>query len=622
MPETPDTSIAPAGRRRPVPRSLRHRHVPAWSRRRRELVVGGLALGLTGLAFAIGLTSGTLVQPVRFAFVFAFSVVSAVFAGLLWWRVRPWSPIGPLLCALGLLQGLVAFAGSANALAFSLAILLQAPVFILAFYLPASFPSGRLDTGGRLVMALITAVLLLGFVPRLLVSEQISGGAPVGCGTACPENRLLVVSDPGLAAFFGDVDRWGRVAAGVLLVALLVSRFVRASRPRRRMTLPVYVTVTCWLAVYSLFVTALTAGASAGTLERLGAGLNVARLLYPLGFIAAIVLARAYAGAALQSMVGEIGGQTTRSSLERIVRRVLDDPGARLAFWVRQDAAYVDSGDARVALPEEDPAVSVDVFRDATGEPVVALVHDSVLDEDPELVAAVGSAAALALENRRLDETLRLSNIELRESQKRLATAVAGERRRMQRDLHDGSQQHLVALRVELELARESAEDEGLSERLAEIGSGLDVALEELRSVARGIYPSLLADMGLQEALKAACRRSGIAVSLDVEPLPRYPDEVEIAVYFSCVEALQNVAKHAGRDAHAELRLWADDTDLHFRVVDDGLGFEPPPAGDGAGLTNIADRLGALGGTFSLDSAPGRGTTARGSIPIAGLARS
>jgi signal transduction histidine kinase len=489
----------------------------------------------------------------------------------------------------GLLQGFLAFTASANALAFSLAIILQVPALFLVFYLPASFPSGHLDPRGRLVMAFTAGVLLLRFVPKLLVSDEISGGAPGSrCAAECPENRLLVVSDPSLAALFRDMEQWGRVAAGVLLVALLVSRLTRASRPRRRMLLPVYVTVTCWLAAYTAYTSALAAGASDDTLDRLGVGLAVSRLLYPLGFVAAILLARAYAGKALQSTVAALAGRPSERSIERIVRGVLDDPGAWLAFRGRTNAHWVDPRGRTVEIPEPGGGVTADVFENGAGEPLVAVVHDPVLDEDRELVVAVGRATALALENRRLDETLRAANVELRASQRRLASAVAGERRLMQRDLHDGSQQRLVALRIQLELAREAESDPELRERLAAIGSELEVALDELRAVARGIYPSLLADMGLREALEAACRRSGLPVELDLRPVPRYPDEIEAAVYFSCVEALQNAAKHAGRDARAELRLWADDDEVHFCVRDEGVGFDRGLVRDGSGLTNIA----------------------------------
>ena len=610
----------------PGPHLLRSLLVPKRigdvSVRERELALGVLALGCVALAFVVPLTSDTLAHPVGFAWLAAWSVVGFVLAGLLWWRARPWSRIGPLLCALGFLLGLATFQGSASELGFSLGVLVDAPVVLLAWYLVLVFPGSRLDAPARLVMTFASAVILLGFIPNFLLSADISGATPLArCGDGCPSNALLVASESGLADFFGGIDRFGRVAVTLLIAGLVTSRFLRASRPRRRTLLLVYSAVGLWLGSFAVYNTAVNANVSVDVLDRIGIGVTVSRLLYPLAFIAALVLARAYAGGALQTMVHELRTDSTLRSVERTVRSVLADPSSRLAFWLPQSRQYVDAAAHPVELPAPKGDTSVHVFRSADREPLVAIVHDPALDEDPELLEAVGEATVMVLENRRLDEELRQAREALSLSERRLGAAVTDERKRIERDLHDGSQQRLVAIRIGLELARERAEgDPEGHARLAKLGEQLDHAVEELRGLVQGIYPSVLPDFGLRAALKAAAERSGVAVDLDLQEIPRYPAHLEAGVYFACVEALQNATKHAGSDAHVKLRLWTDGAMVCFCVSDDGLGFSPGADPEGLGLRNMADRLAALDGTFCLETAPGHGTEATGSVPVGRLA--
>jgi signal transduction histidine kinase len=233
-----------------------------------------------------------------------------------------------------------------------------------------------------------------------------------------------------------------------------------------------------------------------------------------------------------------------------------------------------------------------------------------MLGEDPELVNAVGGTALLTLENRRLEQDLLDSVGALRASQRRLVAAASSERRKIERDLHDGVQQKLVALRIHLELVLELAEGEnGLARSLSRLGAEFDEALDELRSVAHGIYPPLLAEAGLEAALHDAIRRSTVPLTAKIEDVGRLSEECEAAIYYCCLEALQNVAKHAGDDASASLQLWQDRSVVRFRVSDDGDGFVESSTARGAGLTNMADRIGAVGGTLAVRSQPGRGTT-------------
>jgi signal transduction histidine kinase len=221
-----------------------------------------------------------------------------------------------------------------------------------------------------------------------------------------------------------------------------------------------------------------------------------------------------------------------------------------------------------------------------------------------------------------LDQVRRQSE-ELRASRARVVSAGDAERRRIERDLHDGAQQRLVALIANLRLARELARSDPAEgfEVLEGLGTMGQEALTELRELAQGIYPPLLADRGLPDALAAAALRAPLDARVDVRVNDRQPADVEATVYFCCLEALQNVSKHAGAGATAAVRVVETGDWLRFEIADDGLGFEPETHAFGAGLTNMADRLGALGGTLTIESDPARGTQLVGAIPLTVRAR-
>jgi signal transduction histidine kinase len=206
---------------------------------------------------------------------------------------------------------------------------------------------------------------------------------------------------------------------------------------------------------------------------------------------------------------------------------------------------------------------------------------------------------------------------ELARSRSRVVAAADAERRRIERNLHDGAQQHLVALAINLRLARDLADNDPQTVKtmLDQVGAEIHDTLQELRDLARGIYPPLLTERGLGEALPAAAARSPVATTVDTTGIGRYPTEVEAAVYFCCVEALQNATKHAGPTASVAVRVWDDGQALRFQVSDDGSGFDTTQPDQGQGLANMRDRLGAIGGTLEVRSAPGHGTTVSGVIP-------
>jgi signal transduction histidine kinase len=244
------------------------------------------------------------------------------------------------------------------------------------------------------------------------------------------------------------------------------------------------------------------------------------------------------------------------------------------------------------------------------GALTVAMPAAEPLSKDGErLVTDLASQAGLVLRNVRLIE-------ELHESRRRIVAAQDERARKLERDLHDGAQQQLVALSVKVGLAEQlSARDpEKTKALLGELRADAGDALENLRDLARGIYPPLLADRGLVEALNAQARKAPVPVSLEPDGVGRYPQEIEAAVYYCCLEALQNMGKYA-EASRATVRIAESDGDLTFSVTDDGSGFDASSTPHGSGLTNMRDRVEALGGALEIWSMPGAGTTVSGRVP-------
>jgi signal transduction histidine kinase len=244
---------------------------------------------------------------------------------------------------------------------------------------------------------------------------------------------------------------------------------------------------------------------------------------------------------------------------------------------------------------------------------------------DERILAELAQQVGLALRNVRLDSQLQASldqnrrqTEQLKVSRARVVSAGDAERRRIERDLHDGAQQQLVALSVNLRLAQELTDSDpaGATAILGQLGTDVESALEGLRELAHGIYPPFLAERGLAEALSVVAARALLPTRLDVAGIGRYPPQVEATVYFCCLEALQNAGKHAGDGASATIHVREREGGLLFDVADEGVGFDPASKAQGAGLTNMTDRIGALGGSLRIEASPGRGARIAGAIPL------
>ena len=249
------------------------------------------------------------------------------------------------------------------------------------------------------------------------------------------------------------------------------------------------------------------------------------------------------------------------------------------------------------------------VTIDQEGQAVAAMAADETLAEDPELVRAAASATLVAVENGALEG-------ELRASRTRVLEAERAERERIGRDLHDSAQQRLIALRIRLMLLGEqlgAPEERAAVERL---GEEVDHTIHELRDIANGVMPAVLADRGVGAALEAVARRSAVRVSVYDSGIGRPPEPVETAIFFSCVECLQNAAKHAGPDALVSIHLARSDGHISFSIEDDGAGFEPGRVRRGAGLANVESRLAELGGRVQVETREGQGTRVSGAVPV------
>jgi len=243
--------------------------------------------------------------------------------------------------------------------------------------------------------------------------------------------------------------------------------------------------------------------------------------------------------------------------------------------------------------------------------------NDPLSVPEAKLVDDLAAQAGLVLRNVRLTEELRANLDELRASRQRLVSAQDGERRRIERNIHDGAQQQLVALAVQARIAEGVAgsDPDKVRDLLRSLQEGLQETLGDLRDLARGIYPPLLADQGLVAAIEAQARRATMSVIVEASDVGRYSQEAEAAVYFCVLEALQNVAKYA-EVSTAKVNLRGGPGEVGFEVRDEGLGFDPATIADGTGVQGMRDRLAALGGDLIVNSTPGRGTSVTGAVPV------
>jgi signal transduction histidine kinase len=575
---------------------------------RRDLFIALLALGAGVGVVLLVLRSEREPGPAAASAVLALVVGWAyVGSGLIARRQRPENRLGTVMVLIGFAWFATFLADADASLVFTLGTALES-IYLLGFvYLVLSFPTGRLRS--RLDRALIAAAVVL--VTVVEMAWLLFADSRSQICSDCPSNAFEVTRNDGVANALLQGQRTVGVVLSVFTVALLVRRWRRASPPSGARALRCSgQVVRCSPRLRS--PSATTSSTTPSGPDRLGRGHWSSRRFQS---VLAVLLQRRLARGAVAGLVVELGEGTTSIDLREALGRAVGDPSLELAYWVPASARYVDSSGHPVELPQPGSERAATVVE-REGEPIAALLHDPALAENNELVQSVCAAAALTLENARLQAELLARLTELQASRARLVEATDSERRRIERDLHDGTQQRLVSIAMALGLAESklAADRPEVEPVLREAREALAVALAELRELTQGIRPAILVERGLAAALDDLSRRAALPVRLDVAVRHRLPEQVESAAYFVASEALANAAKHS----HAsEVRLAAsrEGALLVLEVADDGIGGAA--SGGGSGLRGLADRVEALGGMLTVSSPPGRGTTVRAEIPCA-----
>jgi len=479
---------------------------------------------------------------------------------------------------------------------------------VVFVHLVLAFPSGRLtDRYDRLLVGGAYVFIAVSRIAWLIVWSP-----PFHKDAFTPRNPFLLIPSSELAWLFGP---FAILMITPFLFALVLiglwRHWQRASPATRRALLPVMVAAPIQLA---LTVAWHAADANPTGWDFLRVALQnplagLAGVVFPLGFLIGTVQARLARGG-IADLAVELGRGVPLGSLRDTLARTLRDPTLVLAFPAPAGAGYVDSAGQPVELPATASGHRAVVHVQRADETLAVLSYDAAIQrEDPERIDAVVSVARLALENERLAAQVRAQLDEVKASRVRIVEAGDAERRRIERDLHDGAQQRLVVLAMRLDQARqESAEAADLIDSTR---AELLTVVREVRDLARGLHPTILTESGLAAAVDSLAERTPFAVTSDVTD-KRYPAEVEVAAYFVIAEGLTNVARYAGAtEAHVEIKE-VDDR-LIVTVSDNGRGGADPSRG--SGLRGLADRVATIGGDLQVSSERGGGTTLMASLP-------
>ena len=541
----------------------------------------------------------------------AFVVANVAGGAYTWWR-RPASGFGPLFAAIGLLFALTSLNGFAAPLAFTLGRVLYATVMFALVYVFLSFPGARLASRAdrRLVAGLAVVDVVVWIVVLALAVRLPTTGPFSECAAVCPHNALRVfdgAAEAGRVA--GVVANAVTVGSFLAVTVLLLVRLRRAGRAGRRTVAPLFAAMCALLMALAAYTIVREAFDARPTV--LSATVAAAILLIPVAIVAGQVRGRLFAARRLGSLVSDVAGTpVTGPDVERLVGEALGDPTLTLARWDASGALYRDLDGAPTAA---DGRMTLELLRD--GVPYALVAYDPAIDQAPDVIRGVAAGALVLLDNARLAEERGQLADALRSSRARMATATHDERVRIERDLHDGVQARLNGLLLKLGLARDLADNPELRAALEEAGDDAAAAVQDVRMLARGVYPPVLRESGLAPALRAFAVTAPVPVHVDVVGEGSGPDAALAAVYFTALEAIQNAIKHGGGAVEISVTLtWADGC-LAFAVADDGVGFDPARTPAGVGRVSMDDRIGAVGGELELASSPGDGTVVRGWVP-------
>jgi signal transduction histidine kinase len=527
----------------------------------------------------------------------------------MWWR-RPESRLGLLVAGVALLYAGTSLMASADGVTHTLGRLVLAAVVVCFAYVFLCFPGDRLVAArDRLFIGAFAVATIVLWPLVLAFSEELpSGGALNECGSRCPANAFQVV---GTSETVGDVlnAAVGFVTA-VGLVGIAFALVLKARSPgrlRRRAVEPV---LYAFGVVALAYVVSAVASPTGRSLEITQIAVASGAFLIPAAMLAGQARAQSYAAAALGRMV--VRGRAERLipvQMQDWLRDALGDPSLEVALWDRFRFRFVDT-DGKVADVFRVPEGRATATVTQSGRPVAVLTYSASLQESADVVDGLAETAVMLLENARLVD-------ELRDSRARIVASADQERHRLERDLHDGAQQRLFLLQVKLAHLREEVGDAAVAARIDEIEEDAGAALEELRVLAHGIYPTVLVERGVPEAVRAFAMDAPLPVEVTDHWIGRCSPTIEAALYFCSLEAIQNAAKHAGTGARVTVDLDRDGDRIDLSISDDGVGFQAGDGSDGIGLVTMRDRIGAVGGELEVVSEPGTGVTLHVTVPNA-----
>ena len=556
-------------------------------------------------------------QPAHLAVGFRVAVVVVlVLAGIFARTARLHARMGLTLLAAVPFVSLWLLNGSTLALPFTIGLLFASAAPAVVCYLLLAHPTGRLRSHAeRRLVGWCGCVMFLAWTFLVLTHRQPAFTTPLlRCGHACPQNLAFIgpLSHATTTARLVGQAAWLTLSLGTL--ALLVQRLARATPPVRRVIGPTVVVAAVSAVAVSCFFLARIAGWQSDV--SFGSFYVATAVATPVAILLGLLLERLFMGRALADLLERLAS-SDGADVERLLAGALHDPTLRVAYGDGQPGRFLDAAGASVTVPPEDES-RASVLLARGGEPAGAILFDSQLAEQERYVQAAGEAALMWIQKRRLESDRAISRFELAISRRRVQEAAVEERRRIQRDLHDGAQQRLLAMSARIaRLLGGKDEPSATRDALLDIQRELGETLEDVRTLAEGVYPPLLVEYGLARALRSVSRGMPGAITIADESVGRFSTAVEGAVYFTCLEALQNVTKHAGEDASARVQVWCEEGELHFEVADDGCGFAMGDLDGSAGLLNMRDRITALGGRLQIYSSLGTGTVVTGAVPAA-----
>jgi len=576
-------------------------------------------VGLTG--FFAGLAAGWLIATsnhlaysVPYAVLDAVEVWSSVAIGLYYWSNRPTSRLGNLLVAFGFSNAAIGLQGSSNPLISNLGVLAEVPVLILIVWLILVYQRPRLGGSGRWILAGWGSLVMALYGPWLLLHPTVMTPTALGaCNANCPANPLLLVSAPGTLEplLSRPVGAW-RIGAFILLAVVFLRYFptLRRSAAERQVMLPVLVIFSIWLLGSTAYGAVQLTDRESQVLFWV---LYHGRAIFPFAFLAGLIASEMLTASSLRTVI-RLLDSGSRLNEEATLADALSDPDIKLAFWIPASDQFVDTDGAHVGPPTANSGRVMTEFRRG-GQLIGGIISDAAISQHPELLEAAARVVSIAVDKRRLEGDLKTARENLSSSRAESAAATETQRRRIERDLHDSLQQELLAVDMRVQLARNLTQDVALRDRLTGISEDLALARQNMRDIARGLQPANVLAQGLTPPLAAAAQRAPIPVIFRSHGVGRYPADVEAAIYFCCLEALQNAEKHGGQDTHASIDIIGSDDALSFTVRDGGRGFDQTRA-QGQGLRNMFERMNGIGGWLSIESRAGQGTTISGGIPL------